>query len=177
LKYRCPTRHYGYDCEGREKCPVKGAARIPLSENRRVFTPRPAAVMPGRGCTRNALRQSGWTAAWMCLSALKSTSFGDWPGWDCDAPWRCVWSWPWPWEESEVLSQNDWQKKYLVYNQYTNIEERYTNLTKEKIYKDLKERILRDELSAGQWLVERDLCNKYQISRTPMRQVLQRLVS
>ena len=50
-------------------------------------------------------------------------------------------------------------------------------MTKEKIYKDLKERIFRDELPAGQWLVERDLCNKYQISRTPMREVLQRLVS
>jgi DNA-binding GntR family transcriptional regulator len=50
-------------------------------------------------------------------------------------------------------------------------------LTKEKIYNDLKERIFRDELSTGQWLVERDLCNKYQISRTPMREVLQRLVS
>ena len=50
-------------------------------------------------------------------------------------------------------------------------------MTKEKIYRDLKERIITDELSAGQWLVERDLCNKYQISRTPMREVLQHLVS
>jgi DNA-binding GntR family transcriptional regulator len=65
----------------------------------------------------------------------------------------------------------------LVYNQYTNIDERYNGLIKEKIYRDLKERIIRDELSAGQWLVERDLCSKYQISRTPMREVLQRLVS
>jgi hypothetical protein len=23
LKYRCPARHYGYDCEGQGKCPVK----------------------------------------------------------------------------------------------------------------------------------------------------------
>ena len=39
LKYRCPARHYGYDCEGRGKCPVKASVRIPLSEDRRVFTP------------------------------------------------------------------------------------------------------------------------------------------
>jgi hypothetical protein len=39
LKYRCPARHYGYDCEGRDKCPVKASVRIPLSEDRRVFTP------------------------------------------------------------------------------------------------------------------------------------------
>lgn len=50
-------------------------------------------------------------------------------------------------------------------------------MTKEKIYIDLKERIIRDELPAGQWLVERELCDNYQISRTPMREVLQRLVS
>lgn len=39
LKYRCPARHYGYACEGRDKCPVKASVRIPLSEDRRVFTP------------------------------------------------------------------------------------------------------------------------------------------
>jgi len=39
LKYRCPARHYGYDCEGQNKCAVKSSVRIPLSEDRRVFTP------------------------------------------------------------------------------------------------------------------------------------------
>ena len=39
LKYRCPARHYGYECAGAERCPVKTAVRIPLSEDRRVFTP------------------------------------------------------------------------------------------------------------------------------------------
>jgi len=48
---------------------------------------------------------------------------------------------------------------------------------KEQIYKNIKEKIIRDELTAGQWLVERELCNRYQISRTPMREVLQRFVS
>jgi len=39
LKYRCPAAHYGVECQGRSQCPVAGALRIPLSEDRRVFTP------------------------------------------------------------------------------------------------------------------------------------------
>jgi|TARA_B100001971_G_C18220140_1_gene556567 hypothetical protein len=39
LKYRCPAQHYGYHCAGSEECPVGKAVRIPLSEDRRVFTP------------------------------------------------------------------------------------------------------------------------------------------
>lgn len=39
LKYRCPARHYGIDCKGIERCPVAGGVRIPLQEDRRVFTP------------------------------------------------------------------------------------------------------------------------------------------
>ncbi len=39
LKYRCPARHYGYTCEGQDSCPVGKAIRIPLEEDRRVFTP------------------------------------------------------------------------------------------------------------------------------------------
>lgn len=39
LKYRCPARHYGCHCAGREKCDVGKAVRISLSEDRRVFTP------------------------------------------------------------------------------------------------------------------------------------------
>ncbi len=39
LKYRCPAQHYGFGCAGCEKCPVGKAVRIPLSEDRRVFTP------------------------------------------------------------------------------------------------------------------------------------------
>jgi hypothetical protein len=38
LKYRCPAKHYGFEC--REcKCSVKNAIRIPLETNRRIFTP------------------------------------------------------------------------------------------------------------------------------------------
>jgi transposase len=39
LKYRCPCTAYGLPCRGRARCPVKGSVRIPLSEDRRVFTP------------------------------------------------------------------------------------------------------------------------------------------
>jgi hypothetical protein len=39
LKYRCPASHYGYECESQQDCPVGKSVRIPLSEDRRIFTP------------------------------------------------------------------------------------------------------------------------------------------
>jgi hypothetical protein len=39
LKYRCPAKHYGYECKGMKDCPVKSAVRIPLDIDRRIFTP------------------------------------------------------------------------------------------------------------------------------------------
>lgn len=39
LKYRCPAEHLGISCAGSESCPVAKAIRIPLSEDRRIFTP------------------------------------------------------------------------------------------------------------------------------------------
>jgi hypothetical protein len=39
LKYRCPAEHYGITCKGKDTCPIAGAVRIPIAENRRVFTP------------------------------------------------------------------------------------------------------------------------------------------
>jgi hypothetical protein len=39
LKYRCPAKHYGLKCKGEKDCPVKKSIRIPLAEDRRVFTP------------------------------------------------------------------------------------------------------------------------------------------
>jgi len=39
LKYRCPARHYGCRCSWKSQCPLKGAVRIKLDEDRRVFTP------------------------------------------------------------------------------------------------------------------------------------------
>ncbi len=39
LKYRCPARHYGLRCAGMGRCGVGQSVRVPLSEDRRVFTP------------------------------------------------------------------------------------------------------------------------------------------
>jgi hypothetical protein len=39
LKYRCPARHYECKCAWKGQCPIKGAVRIKLEEDRRVFTP------------------------------------------------------------------------------------------------------------------------------------------
>lgn len=44
LKYRCPTAVYGIECEGRDRCPGAQSeygkvARIPIEEDRRMFTP------------------------------------------------------------------------------------------------------------------------------------------
>lgn len=39
LKYRCPAMHYGISCKGKAQCSMRGGVRIPLAENRRIFTP------------------------------------------------------------------------------------------------------------------------------------------
>jgi len=39
LKYRCPAKHYGLECKGMGKCCVSSGVRIPLKEDRRIFTP------------------------------------------------------------------------------------------------------------------------------------------
>jgi hypothetical protein len=39
LKYRCPAVHYGVECEGRPYCRLPRQVRIPLSEDRRIFSP------------------------------------------------------------------------------------------------------------------------------------------
>lgn len=39
LKYRCPAEHFGINCAGKKTCPVAKSLRIPLAEDRRVFTP------------------------------------------------------------------------------------------------------------------------------------------
>lgn len=39
LKYRCPARHYGLECKGMNQCCASGGVRVPLEEDRRIFTP------------------------------------------------------------------------------------------------------------------------------------------
>ncbi len=39
LKYRCPAKHYGLECKGMDQCCATGGVRIPLEEDRRIFTP------------------------------------------------------------------------------------------------------------------------------------------
>jgi len=47
----------------------------------------------------------------------------------------------------------------------------------EKVYQDLKQKIIKEELLPGQWLVEREIGKVYSISRTPVREMLRKLVS
>ena len=39
LKYRCPAQHYGMTCRGEKYCTLPKQVRIPLSEDRRIFSP------------------------------------------------------------------------------------------------------------------------------------------
>lgn len=39
LKYRCPAKHFGFNCKESGKCPVNSMIRISLEKDRRVFTP------------------------------------------------------------------------------------------------------------------------------------------
>ena len=50
VKYRCPAQHYGYSCEGLDRCPVGKAVRIPLDGDRRVFTPLPRSSLKWERC-------------------------------------------------------------------------------------------------------------------------------
>jgi hypothetical protein len=39
LKYRCPAKYYGINCQGLADCPVAKGIRIKIEEDRRIFTP------------------------------------------------------------------------------------------------------------------------------------------
>lgn len=47
---------------------------------------------------------------------------------------------------------------------------------KEKIYLDLREKIINEEIKPGDWIVERKLTEIYKVSRTPIREVLHMLM-
>jgi DNA-binding GntR family transcriptional regulator len=48
-------------------------------------------------------------------------------------------------------------------------------MAKLDIYRDIKRQIIEEKLLPGQWLVERDLCETYGLSRTPIREILWKL--
>lgn len=39
LKYRCPAKHYGFDCKGSTRCCISDNIRIDIASNPRIFTP------------------------------------------------------------------------------------------------------------------------------------------
>ena len=39
LKKLCPAKQYGFQCKGQAQCPIAQGIRVPLSEDRRIFTP------------------------------------------------------------------------------------------------------------------------------------------
>ena len=38
LKYRCPAKHYGFECKGRDRCWISDNIRIDIDSNPRIFT-------------------------------------------------------------------------------------------------------------------------------------------
>jgi DNA-binding GntR family transcriptional regulator len=50
-------------------------------------------------------------------------------------------------------------------------------MDKNTVYADIRRQIVEEKLVPGQWLIERELCETYSMSRTPIREVLWKLVS
>ena len=50
-------------------------------------------------------------------------------------------------------------------------------MDKQAVYEDIKQQIVDEKLSPGHWFVERELCATYGLSRTPIREILWRLMS
>lgn len=48
LKKLCPAKRYGIKCQGMEQCSVSQGIRIPLAEDRRIFTPIDRASRTGK---------------------------------------------------------------------------------------------------------------------------------
>jgi DNA-binding GntR family transcriptional regulator len=49
-------------------------------------------------------------------------------------------------------------------------------MDKQAVYEDIKQQIIKEKLLPGQWLIERELCETYRISRTPIREILWKLM-
>jgi DNA-binding GntR family transcriptional regulator len=50
-------------------------------------------------------------------------------------------------------------------------------MDKVSVYEDIRRQIAEEKLLPGQWLVERELCETYRMSRTPIREILWRLTA
>jgi DNA-binding GntR family transcriptional regulator len=50
-------------------------------------------------------------------------------------------------------------------------------MDKTKVYEDIRQQIVDEKLVPGQWLIERELCQTYSMSRTPIREILWRLTA
>ena len=48
---------------------------------------------------------------------------------------------------------------------------------KQTVYDDIKDQIIQEKRQPGQWLIERELCATYGLSRTPIREILWKLLA
>ena len=48
---------------------------------------------------------------------------------------------------------------------------------KNRIYENIRQQIIEEKLVPGQWLLERELCQTYGMSRTPIREILWKLTA
>ena len=50
-------------------------------------------------------------------------------------------------------------------------------MDKTTVYEDIRRQITDERLAPGQWLIERELCETYRMSRTPIREILWKLTA
>ena len=50
-------------------------------------------------------------------------------------------------------------------------------MNKTTVYEDIRRQIVEEKLAPGQWLIERELCETYSMSRTPIREILWKLTA
>jgi DNA-binding GntR family transcriptional regulator len=50
-------------------------------------------------------------------------------------------------------------------------------MDKTKVYENIRRQIVEEKLAPGQWLIERELCETYRMSRTPIREILWKLTA
>jgi DNA-binding GntR family transcriptional regulator len=50
-------------------------------------------------------------------------------------------------------------------------------MDKNTVYEDIRQQIVDERLAPGQWLIERELCQSYGLSRTPIREILWKLTA